>query len=234
MFLTRSGILIPPINNRRSKDKTFRTKILILKPPIPDRRFKDSHFQFSGLDAPKRTTVLRIEQIGTSGCSWQLLAHPGCSWRLLAAPGDSWLAALLASGCSWWLLAVSGGPWQLLAAPGCLPGCALAAGPGRPWWLLVAPWRYLAAPRALVAAGGSCLLLAASHCCDGARWCQTHPLTLPLSPGTSWMGRTPGASAEADPHAKRKPRIVGCLGRGERPAPRQRRSHTQSTNPSNK
>ena len=47
---------------------------------------------------PKHTTVLRIEQIGTSGCSWPLLAHPGCSWRLLAAPG-------CAPGCSWLLLA---------------------------------------------------------------------------------------------------------------------------------
>ena len=69
MFLTRSGILIPPINNRRSKDKTFRTKNFILKPPIPDRRFKDSHFQFSGFDAPKRTTVLQIRTFESSKSS---------------------------------------------------------------------------------------------------------------------------------------------------------------------
>ena len=112
--------------------------------------------------AQKRTTVLRIHQIGCRNVrqfheftNLELLAAPGCFWRRscrsLAVPSGSWLllAALLAApGRSWHVLAafwrsfaVASASWRSLAAPlaAFLIALLAALGSGRSW-LRSWPW----------------------------------------------------------------------------------------------
>ena len=103
------------------------------------------------------------------------------------------------------LLAASSRSWHVFAAFLAVLRCC--------WLSLAVPGGSLAVPGSLAVTGGPCYLLAAEHRCDGARGCQTHPLTLPLPPGSSWMGRPPNASAEANPQAKPKPCTAECASR---------------------